>query len=155
MQTLTTLGVSVGFTNNHKHPSSISCCVSGWQALISTTWILSSWLLRAPMPSENSRCLVCGHRREDGVWSMLGEALKDGHCRGTPALWRGPTSVDADTSQPPSGRVRLPLTLDIFAEPLEHAARDGVSVGQKLLPESWERVQFFFLFFFFFYSLYI
>lgn len=38
------------------------------------------------------------------------------------------------------------LTLGIFAEPLEHAAKDGVSVGQKLVPESWERVQLFFFF---------
>lgn len=109
MQTLTTLGVSMGFTNNHKHPSPISCCVSGWQALISTTWILSSWFLRASMPSENSRDVwFVGTEGQDGVWSM--HLVKDGHCRGTPARWTGPTSVDADTSQPPSGRVRLPCT---------------------------------------------
>lgn len=84
-----------------------------------------------------------------GGWRVvhaLGETLKDGHCRGNPALWTGPTSVDADTSQPPSGRVRLPFTLGIFAELFEHAAKDGVSVGQKLVPESWERVQLFFFF---------
>lgn len=61
------------------------------------------------MPYENSRDVwFVGTEGQDGVWSM--HLVKNGHCKGTPALWTGPTSVDADTSQPPSGRVRLPRT---------------------------------------------
>lgn len=94
-----------------------------------------------------------GTEGQDGVWSVyLVKHSRTVTAEAPPALWTGPTNVDADTSQPPSGRVRLPLTLGIFAEPLEHAARDGVSVEQKPVPESWERVQ---LFFFFLQSLHV
>lgn len=63
------------------------------------------------------------------------------------APWTGLTGADAGTSQSPSGRVRLPLTVGTFADPREHAARGGASVRQKLVLESLERVQLFFFFF--------
>lgn len=63
----------------------------------------------------------------------LGEALQDGH--------RITASADAPllSGQDPQGltlpplshhleELRLPLTVGIFADPLEHAARDGASV---------------------------
>lgn len=95
------------------------------------------------MPSEDSGDVWCVDTEgQDGVWST--HLLSS---QGTPPLWTGPTGVDTGTSQSPSGRVRLPLTLGTFADPLEHEARGRASVRQKLVLESLERVQLFFFFF--------
>lgn len=74
------LGVSMGFTSSHKRPSPIGSCVCGRQVLFSTGQILSSWFLRASMPSENlGDVWLVGSEGQDGVVHVLGEALKDGH----------------------------------------------------------------------------
>lgn len=94
------------------------------------------------MPSEDSGDVWCvGTEGQDGVRSI--HLLK---------LSRHPSSLDRTHGcwrwhQSPSGRVRLPLTVGTFADPLERAARGGASVGQKLVLESLGRVQLFFFFF--------